>query len=214
VKCKLTILLLNVDVTAFPQTVLDFASEYVDTVAWHCYADPLDWSVLTDFKNSNPNVTQYMTECWTPSFGEWYQASSFTIGPLQNWASGVMAWTLGTNSSDGPSLTTGGCSDCTGLVVINDDGTYTLQTAYYMLAQYSAFIPSGATLLDGSGSWTFADGGIESVASLNPDGTRTVVIQNTFPADVYVNLKTTSGEEWSGDIPKESVVTWVLPEAS
>lgn len=126
-----------------------------------------------------------------------------------------MAWTMGTNSSDGPHLTTGGCDDCTGLVVINDDGTYTLQTAYYMLAQYSAFIPSGATILNTTGSYTYEDGsGIESIASLNPDGSRTVVIQNTFDNDIYLTLNTTSGEQWSGSIPTESAVTWVLPEAS
>ncbi|RAO72515.1 uncharacterized protein BHQ10_008527 [Talaromyces amestolkiae] len=202
----------NTDVPSFPQNVLNTASQYVDTVAWHCYASSVDWSVLTDFKNSNPDVTQYMTECWTPASGEWYQASNFTIGPLQNWASGVMAWTLGTDSSDGPHLSSGGCDTCQGLVTINSDGTYTLELAYYMMAQYSKFIPTGAIILNGSGSYTYSGtGGIESVASLNPDGTRTVVIQNTFSNDVYVTVSTSSGQEWSGNVPTESVVTWVLP---
>ena len=202
----------DIDVPSFPQNVLNTASQYVDTVAWHCYASSLDWSVLTDFKNSNPDVTQYMTECWTPASGDWYQASSFTIGPLQNWASGVMAWTLGTDSSDGPHLSSGGCDTCQGLVTINSDGTYTLELAYYMMAQYSKFIPTGAIILNGSGSYTYSgSGGIESVASLNPDGTRTVVIQNTFSNDVYVTVSTSSGQEWSGNVPTESVVTWVLP---
>lgn len=155
-----------------------------------------------------------MTECYTPP-GNWQQASGFTIGPLQNWASGTIAWTLGTDSSYGPHLSTGGCTNCQGLVTINNDGTYTLETAYYMMAQYSKFMPPGAIILDGSKSYTYSNGGgIEFVASLNPDGTRTVVIQNTFGNDVYVTLSTNSGEQWSGNIPTESVTTWVLPPAA
>lgn len=199
---------------SYPQTVLQKAGQYVNTVAWHCYASSLNWDTLTQFHTTNPDVTQYMTECWTPSTGAWYQAANFTIGPLQNWASGVMAWTLGTDDSDGPHLTEGGCDTCTGLVTINDGG-YTFELAYYMMAQFSKFIPRGAIVLSGTGSYTYSsDEGIQSVATLNPDGTRTVVILNTFSNDVYTTVTTSSGEEWSGNVPTKSVVTWILPAAS
>jgi O-glycosyl hydrolase len=198
-------------VPSFPQTVLDGAGQYVDTVAWHCYASALNWDVLTQFRQSNPGVTQYMTECWTPASGAWNQAANFTMGPLQNWASGVAAWTLGTNAQDGPHLSSGGCDTCQGLVTINN-GEYTFELAYYMMAQFSKFIPPGAIVLSGSGSYTYSSGGgVQSVASLNPDGTRTVVIENTFDNDIYITLSTSSGQEWSGNIPTESVTTWVLP---
>ncbi|KAJ5623420.1 beta-1-6-glucanase [Penicillium lividum] len=205
----------NTDVPSYPQTVIDDAGKYVDSVAWHCYATDVDWTVLSTFHNSNPSIDQYMTECWTPSSGSWNQAADFTMGPLQNWASGVTAWTLGTNSDDGPHLSSGGCDTCTGLVTINTDGSYTFQTAYYMIAQFSKFIPTGAIVLNGTGSYTYSSGGgVQSVASLNPDGTRSVVIENLFDNDIYVTLTTESGEEWSGDIPSESVTTWVLPASS
>jgi glucan endo-1,6-beta-glucosidase len=151
-----------------------------------------------------------MTECWTPA-GTWNQAADFTMGPLQNWASGVIAWTLGTNSNDGPHLSSGGCSNCRGLVTI-EDGAYTFQPAYYMMAQFSKFMPPGAIVLNGTGSYTYSGGGgVQAVGSLNPDGSRSVVIENTFGNDVYVTLSTGSGEEWSGGVPSESVTTWVLP---
>jgi len=198
-------------VPSFPQTVLDGAGQYVNTVAWHCYASALNWDVLTQFQQSNPDVTQYMTECWTPASGAWNQAANFTMGPLQNWASGVAAWTLGTNAQDGQHLSSGGCDTCQGLVTINN-GEYTFELAYYMMAQFSKFIPPGAIVLSGSGSYTYSSGGgVQSVASLNPDGTRTVVIENTFDNDIYITLSTSSGQEWSGNIPTESVTTWVLP---
>ncbi|KAK7959948.1 glucan endo-1-6-glucosidase BGN16.3 [Apiospora aurea] len=207
----------NTDQPSYPQTVLDTAQDYVDTVAWHCYATNNQWSVLSDFHTKNPHSSQYMTECWTSSKSTpWHTASSFTVGPLQNWAKGSLAWTLGTDTNDGPYL--GGCDTCRGLVVVDtlSTPTYEFTVDYYMLAQYSKYIPRGATVLAGTGSYTYSDSGagIQSVATANPDGTRTVVVENTFGNDVYMTLNTTAaegGEQWTGKIPANSVVTWVLP---
>ena len=198
--------------------MLDKASQYITGVAWHCYESP-NWRVLTDFHNRHPNVKQYMTECWTPSRENysWRQAADFTMGPLQNWASGVMAWGLGTDNGNGPYLSGGhSCKECRGLVTIDAvSGSYQLQIDYYMMAQFSKFMPKGAKVLSGTGSYSFADGsGIESVASLNPDGSRTVVIENKFGNDVYATLTTKSGETWSGWTRTNSVVSWVLPPAA
>ncbi|SPQ24538.1 90e9e285-3914-4635-9b33-00c288b2e68d [Thermothielavioides terrestris] len=207
----------NTDVPSYPQTVLNEASEYVNTVAWHCYAPNNNWGALTTFHNSNPNVDQYMTECWTSTTTGWNQAADFTMGPLQNWAKGALAWTLGTDKSEGPHLSgSGPCTTCRGLVTVDTSaGTYNFEVDYYMMAQFSKFIPKGAIVLDGTGSYTYSGGGgIQSVATLNPDGTRTVVIENTFGNAVYVTLTTAGGETWSGLVYANSVVTWVLPAAS
>ncbi len=69
-----------IDVPSYPQTVLSEASQYVNTVAWHCYATNNNWSALTTFHDANPNVAQYMTECWTSPTLDWYQAADFTMG--------------------------------------------------------------------------------------------------------------------------------------
>lgn len=203
----------STDQPDYPQTVLDAASSYVPAVAWHCYANPLDWSVLTDFHNANPNTLQYMTECWTSPSTSWSQAADFTMGPLQNWASGAIAWNLGSDTSYGPHLSSGGCTTCRGLVVVDTSAlTYTLQIDYYMMAQFSKFMPSGATVLNGTGSYTYGDGtGIESVATLNPDGSKTIVMTNKFANDIYVTVDLQSGSSWSGRVYENSVVTWVLP---
>jgi glucosylceramidase len=197
--------------------VLNTASQYVNAVAWHCYAPNNDWRVLTDFHNSNPSVDQYMTECWTSTQTGWSQAADFTMGPLQNWAKGALAWTLGTDNAQGPHLSgSGPCTTCRGLVTVDvKAGTYEFQVDYYMMAQFSKFIPKGAIVLDGSGSYTYSgSGGIQSVATLNPDKTRTVVIENTFGNNVYVTLTTATGETWSGNVFANSVVTWLLPASS
>ena len=69
-----------------------------------------------------------------------------------------------------------------------------------------------ANALDGG---RFTDGtGVDSVTTLNPDGTRTVVIVNKLSDEVYVEVGFTStGETWNGEVPSESVVTWTLPPA-
>ncbi|CAK4032391.1 Glycoside hydrolase, family 30 [Lecanosticta acicola] len=203
----------NTDQPSYPQTVINNGGGYVNTVAWHCYANPLNWTVLNNFHNTNPNVTQYMSECYTSPDTPWDWVANFTMGPLQNWASGAMAWTLGTTPQYGPHLSSGGCGDCVGLVTVSN-GAYNLNVNYYMMAQFSKYIPQGATILNGTGSYSYADQtGIQSVASLNPDGTRTVVIWNKFSNDVYVTSSMKSGQKWSGNVPKNSVVTWLLPSA-
>ncbi|KAK4140741.1 glycoside hydrolase family 30 protein [Dichotomopilus funicola] len=205
----------NTDKPEYPQTVLDEASEFVNAVAWHCYASSLDWGVLTDFHNKNPNVDQYMTECWTSSQTGWSQAADFTMGPLQNWARGAMAWTLGSDKNFGPHLSAndGPCTTCRGLVTVDTaTGNYNFEVDYYMMAQFSKFMPKGAVVLDGTGSYSYGDGtGIQSVASVNPDGSKTVVIENKFSNDVYVTVSLESGAQWSGSVLGNAVVTWVLP---
>ncbi|KAI1098171.1 glycoside hydrolase family 30 protein [Jackrogersella minutella] len=195
----------NTNTPSYPQTVIDTASEYVQATAWHCYGGDLDWTVLTDFHNVNSSKSQYMTECWTSPQTSWYQSSKNTVGPLQNWAECSLMWTLGTwtETSDGTfgPYIEGGCSTCRGLFVVDQNaGTYEHTVDYYMLAQFSKYIPKGATILNSPGSYTY-DGysGVQSVASKNPDGTRTVVVENTFGNDVYLTLNTTS------------VTTWILP---
>ncbi|KAI2617954.1 glycoside hydrolase family 30 protein [Hypomontagnella submonticulosa] len=207
----------NTDQPSYPQTVLNGAGEFVQATAWHCYAGNLDWTVLTNFHNANPGKSQYMTECWTSPQTSWYQSSKNTVGPLQNWAEGSLMWTLGTwteaaDGTFGPYIQ-GGCATCRGLFVVDKNaGTYEFTVDYYMLAQFSKFIPKGATILSGTGSYSY-DGyaGIQSVASKNPDGSRTVVIENTFGNDVYLTLSTASGQKWSGNLMANSVTTWILP---
>ncbi|KAL9096350.1 MAG: hypothetical protein Q9165_001347 [Trypethelium subeluteriae] len=207
----------NADVPSYPQTVINGASSYVNTVAWHCYATNNNWSVLTDFRNSNPSVTQYMTECWTSPETAWNQAADFTMGPLQNWASGAMAWVLGTDTNYGPHLSSGGCSDCRGLFTVDTSaGTYELQVDYYMLGQFSKFIPRNAIVLEGTGSYDYGNGQkVEAVGTLNPDGTRTIVVENLFDEEIWLSVTMGSGEgTWNGQITGNGVTTWVLPPSA
>jgi len=99
---------------------------------------------------------------------------------------------------------------------------YFLTNDYYYLGQFSKFLQRGATVLNtlggnydyGSGggiSYQSSGEGVESVTTLNADGSRTSVIYNGFGNVVYVTLTFRTGDVWSGPLYPRSVTTWLLP---
>ncbi|KAM0255710.1 hypothetical protein ACHAQJ_005464 [Trichoderma viride] len=209
----------NQDVYSYPQTVMNMAGKYVPAAAWHCYAgnNASNWTPLTQFHNEFPNKEQYMSECYTAiGITDWIWSSSFNMFPLQNWANGIIAWTLGSLTGGGPALTgSGNCHTCTGLVTVSPDGSsYKKEIDYYMMGQFSRYIPKGAVVVDGTGSYESSDTtGLEAVGTLNPDGTRTVVIQNRYSKDIWVQVGTESeAHTWNARVPASSVTTWILPK--
>lgn len=134
---------------------------------------------------------------------------------MQNWAAGSIAWTLGTTFNYEPHLP-GGCNTCRGLIEVNKTaGTYTKTTDYYMMGQFSKFVPRGAIGLSTTGSFVVKnEQKLEMAAFLNPDRSRTVVIQNGFPYSSNATVTFASGESWTGQIHRKSVTTWVLPPAN
>lgn len=134
------------------------------------------------------------------------------MGPLQNWAAGAIGWTLGTTTTYGPHLP-GGCNTCRGIIEVDiTAGTYVKTLDYYFFGQFSKFIQRGSTALATTGSYDFNPGsGIQVVAFLNADKTRTLVIYNGFGNNVYVTVAFKGGETWSGPLYFYSVTTWLLP---
>ncbi|KAJ6441190.1 glycoside hydrolase family 30 protein [Purpureocillium lavendulum] len=204
----------------YPETVVNMnAKDTVQAAAWHCYSgnDPSHWAPLSRFHDQFPDREQYMTECWTAvGTTDWVHSSNFALLPLQNWANGIIAWALGSFTGGGPVISGGdACGICTGLVTVDPSGaSYRKEVDYYMMGQFSRFMPKGGRALAGTGSYLFPDGtGIESVATLNPDGTRTVVLQNRYDHDIWVQVSTEGDGKWSGRAYAKAVTTWVLPKA-
>ena len=129
----------------------------------------------------------------------------------------IIAWALGTYTNGGPALSGNEqCQQCTGLVTVDaNGGSYTKEIDYYMMGRVSKFMPKGGHIVNGNGSYLYQDDtGMESVASINPDGSRTVFIQNRFGHDIFVRVKSEAeGQTWNGRVPGSSVTTWDLPRA-
>jgi O-glycosyl hydrolase len=134
---------------------------------------------------------------------------------MQNYAAGAIAWTLATDTNYDPHLP-GGCTTCRGLVEVDTSaGTYSKTLDYYFIGQFSRFVPRGAIALSTTGSYDYGNGDkIEVAAFLNPDSSRTIVIQNGFGNPVYLTVTFNSGETWSGPLYTESLTTWILPPTS
>lgn len=208
----------NTNMYSYAQKVVQQNPGTVSAAAWHCYSgnDGPNWQPLTRFHNEFPNTEQYMTECWTAlSATNWEHTSNFNMFPLQNWANGIIAWALGSYHQGGPALPGNEpCGICTGLVTIDANaGTYHKEVDYYMMGQFSRFIPKGAHVVEQTGSYIFPDNtGLLSVATVNPDNSRTVVIQNRYDHDIFVMVHTErEGQPWSARVPGKSTTTWTLP---
>ncbi|OAF61978.1 hypothetical protein VC83_01722 [Pseudogymnoascus destructans] len=110
-----------------------------------------------------------------------------------------IAWTLGSDTNNGPHLP-GGCGTCRGLVVVDTGaGTYSKTLDYYLMGQFSRFVPRGATALSTTGSKDYGGGQkFEAMSFVEADGSRTVVVQNTFGNEVFltVTFKGVAACEW------------------
>lgn len=171
---------------------------------------------MTDFHDSHPGVKQYMTECWLhlDSGENFFDLPGFMTGPLQNYASGALAWTLG-GSTNYDVSNRWGCGQCSGPIQVDRAARKYVKTQdYYTLGQFSKFVKKGAVYLSGSGSYTYNDGtGMEATHFLNANGQRVVVLLNKLGNDAHVQLNFDSGDAWYGLVPNRSVTTWIIKEA-
>ena len=212
----------NTDVPSYPAAVLAAAGDDVAAVAWHCYAaDATGWGVLSDFHESHAGVLQVMSECWTHlKDSTFFDLADFVHGPMQNWAVGAVAWTLGGSARYDVSYP-GGCGECSGLVQVdNSSGTYELTRDFYTLGQFSRFVRKGAVVLNGSSSSSSSSAAplaspplLQTTHYINPGGSRIVVFSHKSPIASLAQIDFASGDSWWGTLPARSVVTWVLPPA-
>jgi glucosylceramidase len=154
------------------------ARGYIDGVAWHCYGG--DVSAQSTVRAAYPDKDVFFTECsggaWAPNFAEnlVYLTRTLIVGTTRNWARGVAFWNLALDPNGGPHL--GGCGNCRGVVTIDTiGGTYLRNEEYFALAHASRFVKPGAVRVE-SGSGL---SGVESVAFVNPDGTKALLVVNT-----------------------------------
>ncbi|HZE39025.1 MAG TPA: glycoside hydrolase family 30 beta sandwich domain-containing protein [Stackebrandtia sp.] len=102
-----------------------------------------------------------------------WQTENLTIRALRSGSETLMGWNLALDAKGGPH--DGYCLDrCRGVATI-DGSTVSYNAQYYSLGHVSKFVARGARRVD---SGTQGGGGVESVAFVNPDGTRALVVLN------------------------------------
>jgi glucosylceramidase len=164
----------NCDDTNFPTFVCNNSS-FVDGSAFHLYAGDIS-AMSTVYNATHKNV--YFTEQCTCSDDFPGELSNHVrnvmIGSLTNWSKTVIEWNLATDQNLGPHTNNGGCGVCRGGVTVNSATSFSFNTSYYIVAQFSKVIRPEAVRI----ATTATNNNLPNVAAVNPDGTRGLVVYN------------------------------------
>lgn len=181
----------NFDRPDYPMSVLSDpqAYQYIDGSAFHAYAGNV--SAMNQVHAAYPDKNLYFTEVsggeWSTDFAsnlEWNMENIF-IGTTKNWSKSVLLWNLALNSNHGP--VNGGCTDCRGVVTIDNSGQVTKNVEYYSLAHFSKFVRPGAKRVYSSDF--DASLGLRNVAFVNTDGKKVLVLLNKSDSNRNVSIK-------------------------
>jgi glucosylceramidase len=205
----------NWDNPGYPIEVLKDpqARPYIAGTAFHGYAG--DVSAQLDMVLAHPDKEIYFTECTgthcQPHFGDnlMWDTSHLIIRAVRYYARTLVKWNLALNQFGGPKKD-GGCSDCRGVVTIDDfTGDVTKEVEYYSLGHASKFVRPGARRID-STEWPGND--IENVAFINPDGSIVAIVLNPRAAgqDIAVRCQ---GRSFTYHLPPCSVTTFTWSDA-
>jgi glucosylceramidase len=176
-------------------------------IAWHGYDNPGSApgpAEQTTIHNKYPNLQAFDTE---HSGGTWIgnqQNEDMTnlVDYFRNWGQSWVKWSLAVDEHMGPH--NGGCSTCTGLVTVHNDGSgqvdYTVE--YYTMGQVTKFVRPGARRIASTASST-----IPNVAWQNPDGSKALIAYN--PSSSAQQLRVTwGGESFSYSVPGKTSATF------
>jgi len=181
------------------------AAPYTDGSAWHCYAgEPGSQQAVY---NSHPDKNIYFTECsggaWANDFGDnlAWNLSTLIIGATRNHAKAVLLWNMALDEQAGPQ--NGGCSDCRGVVTVQDNGEVVKNVEYYAIGHASKFVQDGAVRI---GSDEETDG-LEQVAFRNPDGSLALITVNTGGEELRFTVDW-GGQAFDYALPPKSAATF------
>ncbi len=176
-----------------------------DGTAYHYYAGSISHAQW--MHDAAPDKAIWLTE-----HSEWgVSGVNNIISYLRNWCSTYNAWVTMIDTQNGPQC---GAFYCNPTLVIKDaetDEGYWYTPEYYLLAQFSKFIPVGAVRVESSlGSVKT----VTNVAFENPDGSLTLVVANdsTIRQTFTVNLPH-DGTYFTATLPANTVGTYVVQPA-
>ena len=197
----------NWDNTFYPQALLnnEDISPYIDGVAFHCYAG--SYTAQQSIQTSYPDKGIWFTECsggrWATNFGSnisWNLENVF-LGSLNFGSKSVLLWNLALDQADGPQ--NGGCTNCRGVVTVNNENSFTLNEEYYMIGHFSKFIDKDARRIDAKST----SNNLLTSAFINPDGSVIVVAHNKTNTDMLIQVEI-DGHTFNYSLKKMSTVTF------
>jgi glucosylceramidase len=184
------------------------ARQHVAGTAFHCYGGEVTAQSRVHDAHSDKEIR--LTEC-TGSMGSqfgpdmvWWIRNLF-IGGTRNWATAVLMWNLALDESSGPQ--NGGCTSCRGVVTVEQaTGNVTYNGEYYALGHASLAARPGASRIESSR----IAGVVDSVAFLNPDGSKGLLVLNERSESTLVKIRH-AGRAFTYELPPQAVVTFKWP---
>ncbi|MEL7145617.1 MAG: glycoside hydrolase family 30 beta sandwich domain-containing protein [Bacteroidota bacterium] len=196
----------NWDVTSYARDILNESGTrpYVDGTAFHGYAGSVGAQNTVYNYNTSKGIwfTEQSGGDWSPNFGnnlDWY-SKNLVVGAIRNWSKSLLLWNLALDTNDGPQ--NGGCSNCRGVVTVNNNGSFTKEVEYYVLGHLSKFVDPGAKRVEIN-----QRSGIYTVAFRNGNGSFVVVAYNGNSSSKFVKVRH-SNKQFGYRIPSKSLVTF------
>lgn len=184
------------------------AASFISGSAFHAYAGNV--AAMSSVHLAHPEKDLYFTEIsggkWATDFSAnllWYMENIF-IGTTANWSKTALLWNLALNQEDGPQ--NNGCSNCRGVITINDvSGYITKNEEYYAIAHFSKIVRPGAKRTGISIPQNLSSG-IEAIAFLNIDGSKALIACNYSSEDKAFVVKQ-NGKNFTCSLPRKSVIS-------
>lgn len=178
----------NADRPDYPIAILSDpqAAQYVDGSAFHLYGG--DINALQGIHDTFPTKNLYFTEQYTASNGNFggdlkWHIKNVIIGSMRNWSKNALEWNLANDSQFKPH-TPGGCTTCKGAITVSSSENFSRNVAYYIIAHASKFVPQNSVRVASS-----QNGGIASVAFLQPSGKITLIALNENATTQSFNIR-------------------------
>jgi len=177
----------NLDRPDYPISILNDpdAKKYIAGSAFHLYAGTID--KMTEVYNAHPDKNVYFTEQWIGGPGNFaedlkWHISTLIIGATRNWSKNVLEWNLAADPNYNPHTDQGGCSNCMGALTISSG--FTRNTAYYIIAHASKFVPPGSVRIQSNVS-----GSLNNVAFKTPAGKKVLIVVNNGSSQQQFNIR-------------------------
>ncbi|CAD6194314.1 unnamed protein product [Caenorhabditis auriculariae] len=190
------------------------AAKYVTGIGVHWYEDgQTPASVLTTTHNRHPDKFILATEACCgyrkDGLGEWFAAQLITddmMTDFQNYVAGWVDWNLVLDMSGGPTWVNNNVK--ASIIVNPDKKEYYKAPLWHHMGHFSKFVPPGSFRISHS---TDANGDLNMVAFLDPQGRRVVVVINKNDVVGQKLSVFDNGKYFTANLEPYSLATIIIP---
>lgn len=184
------------------------AAQYIWGTGIHWYVSE-EFENLSRIHNDFPDKHLLFTEGCIEGgvkLGAWHTGERYArnmIGDFNNWLEGWIDWNLVLNEQGGPNHVGNYCD--APIIVDTKTGEIHYNSSYYYIGHFSKYVKPGAVRI----KHELDTDRVQSVAFLNEDGTKAVVLMNA--TDALVNIVIPGREQHSEvELPSHSITTILL----